>query len=41
MKGGRRRRGGPVDWKTLPPGRKLVCGCICGGANMATGSLER
>lgn len=35
-----RRLGGPVDWKTLPPGRELVRGSISAGANVATASLE-
>lgn len=38
-KGGR-RHGGPVDWKTLPPGRESVRGSIGAGANVATASLE-
>lgn len=37
---GARRLGGPVDWKTLPPGRKGVQGSIRAGANVDTGSLE-
>lgn len=35
-----RRLGGPVDWKTLAPGRESVRGSISSGANVATASLE-
>lgn len=36
-----RRLGGPVDWKTLAPGREAARGSISSGANMAPASLER
>lgn len=35
-----RRLGGPVDWKTLAPGRESARGSIGSGANVATASLE-
>lgn len=35
-----RRLGGPVDWKTLAPGRESVRGSIGSGANVAAASLE-
>lgn len=35
-----RRLGGPVDWKTLAPGRESACGSISAGANVAAASLE-
>lgn len=34
-----RRRGGPVDWKTLAPGRESVRGSISSGANVAARCL--
>lgn len=35
-----RRLGGPVDWKTLAPGRESVRGSISSGAHVAAASLE-